>query len=265
MTEPAYRIESVDKALRLLHLFTDKPRWTVSEVSGALGVVPSTAHRLLAMLQWHGFAHQEPGSKAYVAGRALFAIGLAALSELAVRDAARAEIEALSRELGETVHLIVLQGSRTLIVDAVEGDQIVRVGARIGGSAPPNCVSAGKVLLAMMTDRQVAALIGPDPLPRKTSRSIGTLAELTAELARVRELGYGTNFDEHEFGATGISVAIPVPPGVTPAAITVNAPSARVPEERIPVIVEAATAAAARISAKLDPPERRRARRHGNA
>ena len=254
MTEPAYRIESVDKALRLLHMFREKPRWTVSEVSQALGVVPSTAHRLLAMLQWHEFAHQEPGSKAYVAGRALVVIGLAALSELAVRDVAHADLEALSRELGETVHLIVLQGARTLIVDAVEGDQVVRVGARVGGSAPPNCVSAGKVLLSGMTDRQVAALIGPDPLPRQTSRSIGTLAELTADLARVRERGFATNFDEHEFGATGIAVPVRVPPGVTPAAITVNAPSARVPAERIGVIVAAATATAARIAAKLDPP-----------
>jgi DNA-binding IclR family transcriptional regulator len=254
VTEPAYRIESVDKALRLLHMFRERPRWTVTEVSDALGVVPSTAHRLLAMLQLHEFVHQEPGSKAYVAGRALVVIGLAALSQLAVRDAARADIEALSRELGETVHLIVLHGARTLIVDAVEGDQVVRVGARAGGSAPPNCVSAGKILLSRMTDRQVAALIGPDPLPRRTSRSIGTLAELTDDLARVRDRGYATNFDEHEFGATGISVPIPVPPDVTPAAITVNAPSARVPDQRIPVIAAAATAAAARIAAKLDPP-----------
>jgi len=253
-TEPAYRIESVDKALRLLHMFREKPRWTVSEVSAALGVVPSTAHRLLAMLQLHEFVHQEPGSKAYVSGRALVVIGLAALSQLAVRDVAHTDIEALSRELRETVHLIVLQGSHTLIVDAVEGDQVVRVGARIGGSAPPNCVSAGKVLLSQMTDRQVNALIGPDPLPQRTSRSIGTLSELRADLARVRELGFATNFDEHEFGATGIAVPIPVPAGVIPAAITVNAPSARLPNERIPAVVAAATAAAARIAAKLDQP-----------
>jgi DNA-binding IclR family transcriptional regulator len=254
VADPAYRIESVDKALRLLHMFREQPRWTVTEVSDALGVVPSTAHRLLAMLQLHEFVHQEPGSKAYVAGRALVVIGLAALSQLAVRDAARADIEALSRELRETIHLIVLQGSRTLIVDAVEGDQVVRVGARIGGSAPPNCVSAGKVLLARMTDRQVAALVGPDPLPTRTSRSIGTLAQLTADLNRVRQRGYATNFDEHELGATGIAVPIPVPPDITPAAITVNAPSARVPADRIHDIVDAATAAAARIAAKLDPP-----------
>ena len=35
-------MESVDKALRLLHMFREKPRWTVSEVSEALGVARIT-------------------------------------------------------------------------------------------------------------------------------------------------------------------------------------------------------------------------------
>jgi IclR family acetate operon transcriptional repressor len=253
--EPAYRIESVDKALRLLQMFRDQPRWTVSEASEALGVAPSTAHRLLAMLQWHGFVSQNPGSKAYVPGRELLSIGLAALHDLAVRDVARPEIEDLSREVGETVHLIVLQGSRTLIVDAVEGQQMVRVGARLGGSAPLNCVSAGKVLLSAFSMRQVAALVGSDPLPQMTERSIATLAELELELEKVRRQGYATNFDEHELGATGVSVAIPVPRGVTPATITVNAPSGRMAKERIPEVARLARAAAARIAAKLEPPD----------
>lgn len=255
-SEPAYRIESVDKALRLLHLFRKKPSWTVSEASEELGVAPSTAHRLLAMLQWHGFVHQNPGSKAYMSGRAMLSIGLAALHELAVRNVARPEIEELSHAVGETVHLIVLQGSRTLIVDAVEGEQVVRVGARVGGSAPPNCVSAGKVLLSAMTDRQVGALLGPDPLPQMTERSIGTLAELYDELEEVRRLGYATNFDEHEFGATALAVPIPVPPGVIPAALTVNAPSSRLPRERIPEVVATARGFADRIAAKLLDEER---------
>jgi IclR family acetate operon transcriptional repressor len=258
-TEPAYRIESVDKALRLLHMFGEKPSWTVSEASAALGVAPSTAHRLLAMLQWHGFVHQNPGSKAYFPGRALLAIGLSALHDLAVRDVARPEIEELSREVGETVHLIVLQGTRTLIVDAVEGEQVVRVGARIGGSAPPNCVSAGKVLLSALTDRQITSLLGPDPLPRMTPNSIDNLADLLIAVEEVRRVGYATNLGEHEMGATATAVRIPVPAGVTPAAITVNAPSGRMPAERIPEVVEAARRIAARIAAKLEQPREQEA------
>jgi IclR family acetate operon transcriptional repressor len=251
--EPAYRIESVDKVLRLLHMFEDRPRWTVSEASDALDVAPSTAHRLLAMLQWHGFVHQNPGSKAYVPGRALLAIGLSALRQLTIRDVARPEMEELAKQLQETVHLIVLQGPRTLIIDAVESQQVVRVGARVGGSAPPNCVSAGKVLLAELTDRQVAALIGPDPLPQMTRRSIGTLAELKPVLAEVRRQGYATNIDEHEHGATGVAVPIRVPDGLTPAALTVNAPSVRLSADRIPAVAALAKQMSERISAKLEP------------
>lgn len=252
--EPAYRIESVDRALTLLHMFEEQPRWTVSDASEALGVAPSTAHRLLAMLQWHGFVHQSPGSKAYVPGRALLSIGLSAVRHLAVREVARPEIEELAETLQETVHLIVLQGSRTLIVDAVESQQVVRVGARIGGSAPPNCVSAGKMLLSALSDRQVTALLGPDPLPQMTPHSIGTHAELRAALERIRATGYATNIDEHEMGATGVSVAIPVPVGVVPAAVTVNAPSTRFTPERIPEVAAVAQQIALRISAKVVPP-----------
>jgi len=52
----------VDNALRLLMLFRDTPRVRLSEASGHLGVAHSTAHRLMAMLAYHGFVRQEPGS-----------------------------------------------------------------------------------------------------------------------------------------------------------------------------------------------------------
>jgi DNA-binding IclR family transcriptional regulator len=76
---PAYPIASVDNALRLLMLFRDTPRVRLSEASEHLGVAHSTAHRLMAMLAYHGFVRQEPGSRAYLAGPALVEIGLAAV------------------------------------------------------------------------------------------------------------------------------------------------------------------------------------------
>lgn len=250
--EPPYRIESVDKALRLLLMFQERSTWTVSEASEALGVARSTAHRLLAMLQYHGFVTQQATSKAYGPGRALLEIGLAAVRSLDVRRVARPHLEALVQELRETIQLIILQGQRTLIVDAVECQEAVRVSARTGGSAPPNCTSAGKVLLARLPPDEVRGLLGPDPLETLTERSIGTLAELEADLADVRARGYATNLGEHEPGLSAISVAIATPAGVTPAAITVSAPEMRMPPERIPDVVAAAARSAARIAADLE-------------
>jgi len=52
---PLYPIESVDNALRLLLLLAEQPRIRLTDASNYLGVASSTAHRLLAMLQYRGF------------------------------------------------------------------------------------------------------------------------------------------------------------------------------------------------------------------
>jgi DNA-binding IclR family transcriptional regulator len=248
---PAYPIESVDNALRMLWYLREHPSVTVSAASAHLGVARSTAHRLLAMLQHHGFVRQSAGSKTYVPGRALLEIGLAAVGNLDLRNVARPEIERLSLQVRETVHLIVLEGTATLVIDSVESPETLRVSARTGGSLPPHCTASGKVLLAELSPGELRDVVGPDPLERLTPDSIGTLAELEAELARVRECGYATNMGENEPGIVSVAVRIPVP-GERPAALAIAAPSTRMSDERIPVAAAEARAAAARIAARME-------------
>jgi IclR family acetate operon transcriptional repressor len=249
--QATYRIESVDKALRLLWLLQERPRVTVTDASEALGVARSTAHRLLAMLQEHGFASQDVATRAYLPGRALLEIGLSAVRNLDVRAVARPELERLVAEVRETVQLVLLKGRRTLVIDSVECAEIVRVTGRTGGSLPPHCTSAGKSMLARMTDEDVEALLGPDPLERLTDRSIGSHADLRLELARVRADGYATNLGENEPAVAAVGVAIDVPRGSSPTAITITSPYERLKLERVPDIAAAAAATAERISARL--------------
>jgi IclR family transcriptional regulator, acetate operon repressor len=246
-----YRIESVDKALRLLWLLRAQPHLTVTEASQELGAARSTAHRLLAMLVEHRFADQDPSTRAYHPGPALLEIGLGAIRNVDVREAARPDLERLAAALDETVQLVTLAGARTLVIDAAECSQALRVSGRTGGSLPPNCTSAGKALLAPLPFDRVRALLGPEPLERHTERSIGTYAELERELERVRERGYATNLGENEDGIGAVSALIRVPRGVRPAAITVTAPIARMIDERIPVVAAAAREAAERVTARL--------------
>lgn len=55
---PRYPIESVDKALRILLLFNGQKSIRLTDVSRQLEVASSTAHRLLAALQYRGFVRQ---------------------------------------------------------------------------------------------------------------------------------------------------------------------------------------------------------------
>src|SRR6202007_2070573 len=138
-TGPAYPIASVNNALLLLLLFREQPRVRLTDACKYLGVAHSTAHRLLAMLAHHGFVQQEPVTRAYVAGPALVEVGLAVVGSLNVREQARAVMEELAAETGETVHLGALEGNQVRYVDGLESERALRVVARTGTLAPAHC------------------------------------------------------------------------------------------------------------------------------
>ena len=229
---PAYPIASVDNALRLLMLFRDTPRVRLSEASGYLGVAHSTAHRLMAMLAYHGFVRQEAGSRAYVAGPALVEIGLAAVRELDIRLHARPVLESLAASLRETVHLAVLEGGNVRYLDAVESPHALRVASRTGSALAANCTASGKALLAELPDAEVTAIFADqDALTALTSRSITSCPRLLAELRTVRAQGCAVNVEESEDGVASVAVAVRGTrraPSATPAAaISVSGPVSR--------------------------------------
>ena len=108
--EPRYPLESVGNALRLLSMFVSEESIRVKDAASVLGVATGTAHRLLAMLLYHGYVSQDPASKVYVPGPMLLSVGLRASSRFDLRSQARPHLEQLNADLNETVHLAVLRG-----------------------------------------------------------------------------------------------------------------------------------------------------------
>lgn len=235
---PAYLAESVDKALRLLAAVCERGSVSVSGAGRELGVAPSTAHRLLATLQYHGLVGQDPATRAYVPGQRLLELGLAAGGGLGLRRLARHELETLSAELDETVHLAVLRGARVFFVDSVESSRALRVGSRVGVSLPAHCTAAGKALLATLEPDELDALLG-GALEAATSLSIRSREQLAQELARVRLRGFATNVGESEEGLSAV------------AAVSISLPSERLRREQIDELGLRARRCAAAIEERL--------------
>ena len=250
--EPAYPIASVNNALRLLLLFRGQPRVRLSEASEHLGVAHSTAHRLLAMLAYHGFVRQEPESRAYIAGPALVEIGLAAVSQLDIRRHARPALERLAGTLGETVHLAVLEGGNVRYLDAVESSRALRVASRTGSVLAASCTASGKALLAALPEAEVSAMFADRAaLPRLTPRSITSRPALLAELRQVRADGCAVNREESEEGVASVAVAVRGPRPAPGVALTVSAPVSRMTEEATARIKKELHAQAAWLAAQL--------------
>jgi IclR family acetate operon transcriptional repressor len=243
---PEYPIASVDNALTLLSLFRERGQIRVSEAAEALGAARSTAHRLLAMLEYHRFARQDPVTKAYLPGPALIEVGLAALGSLDIRAVARPVLERLSAEVQETVHLVALHDGSALFLDSVETSRALRIGSRVGRVMPAHCTAGGKALLAQLPAGDVRRLYDDGALEQLTSRSLASVADLEADLAAIRERGFATNFGQSEPDVAAVAVAVPGRPD-RGAAITVSAPITRLAEDDAPRIAQAAARAAAEL------------------
>ena len=248
---PAYPIESVDNALQLLLLFREQSTLRVADASRTLGVAPSTAHRLISMLQYHGFVEQDPRSKAYRAGAALAQIGLAVVRAMDVRAIARPIMERLSSDLGETIHLAVLDRNEVIFLDSVESRHIVRVGSRVGMRLPAHMTALGKVLLALLPGDRLAELYPEEQIPAGAQTSVVNRKARFKSLKRVARDGHAVSVGEIESDVAAVAAPILTPSGHVAAAMSVAVPVSRFSEQFAGRAVPRLAAAVAEVSEKL--------------
>jgi DNA-binding IclR family transcriptional regulator len=250
--EPRYPIESVANALRLLLMLRETQSISVQQVSKELGVAPSTAHRLLGMLQHYGFVKQNPETRMYETGHVLAEIGMSALRVAAdIRATARPALERLVAEIDETAHLAVMRGTRVLFLDVVESSKSLRAGARVGESLPAHATASGLVLLAALPDDTLHALYPHENLEQVTARTVATRRTLFEELAAIRTQGYAINEGQSEIDVVAVAVAVRDRGGVPRAAITVAAPASRLRANKARRLVPAIRAAAEAVGEAL--------------
>jgi DNA-binding IclR family transcriptional regulator len=247
---PQYPIESVDNALRLLLLFAEQPRIRLTDASSYLGVASSTAHRLLAMLQYRGFVTQELPSRAYVPGGALGTIAAAVLRQTTVPARARPVLEGLNRELAETIHLGRLDGDQVRYLDAIESGQAVRVASRVGRLVPAHCTSTGKAMLSRLPAQALYELYPEPVLVGVTARSIRDRPRLERQLRTARRRGYAVSDGESEEGVVSVAVPVSGPDGAL-YGLNVSVPAQRMSPTTRSRVVTALVAAQARLGSVL--------------
>ncbi|UVJ40047.1 IclR family transcriptional regulator [Arthrobacter sp. CJ23] len=224
---PTYSIEAVDNALQLLQLLRDGGALRLKDAAAELGVAPSTAHRLLAMLVYRGFAVQDENRR-YVPGPAM-GVGPAGLSwTRLLRELAQPHMELLSAQLNETVNLMVRVGTKVRFLATVEGSNVLRIGDRQGTVMPANKTSGGKAMLAELEPSMIEQLfrsqnaeIGGDTIPDHE------FAAFNRELDAIRGNGFAANFEGTEEGVSALGIALHNRHGAVVGALTVATPATR--------------------------------------
>ena len=241
------------KAFALLKAFHDPNEWVTScELSRRANLPEASGYRLIQTLEEIGAVVRGPRGR-YRPGLLLLSLSHnVTISEL-LRDASQVLMTDLSRTLGLTTHMGVLEHGMVTYVAKVSAPGSFPVHTRVGAQLEPYCSGLGKVLLAALPDEQVESFILDGELVPLTPHTITTAAALRAELRLVREQGYAMDDREHQANMRCIAVPVRDQDGRAVAALSASDDADRMTVLRQKEVRDALLNAASALRQKLYP------------
>lgn len=243
-------VQSVDRAIAVIEILSRDGVGTVTDIARELGTNKSTVSRILTTLETRGVVEKSAETQRYRLGFAILTYASGVRTALDLNQAARPACERLSRRVGETVNIAVLENDDVVNIQQVNFSTN-RVNVDWTGSyVPLHATSSGKVFLAHLPEEHRERLL-MGPLQRFTPATITRPGRLRAELDRVRELGYATALEEFEVGLCALAAPIRDAEAEVIAAISLSAPSVRMEQEQVETVAEVLLDAADDISRRL--------------
>ena len=244
-------VTTLAKAIEILDIVGAAPHGiSLAELALRLQMPKSTVHRLATALCRANFLRKNVARTVFQLGLRLTELGEIALESLELREIARPLLLRLAYDLGETVHMAIVESGRAVYVEKVDMPNMIRMYSAVGRTVPLHCTGVGKALLAFSPSAFQEAIIAQGLEPH-TQHSIGDGDRLRAELAAIRERGYALALEEIALGLHCVGAPVFNHQQVCVAAISVAGPKQRIPLERLEEISEQIVRVADLISGEL--------------
>lgn len=243
-------IKSLAKGLAVIESFgPDFPEMTLSMVARRNGLSPGSARRVLLTLMRLGYVGMKE-QRFHLAPRAL-QLGYSYLASQPVVNLIQPRLTALTEALGESCALSILDGQDTVCIARATAKRLERDYMSVGTRYPAHATSSGKLLLAALSEADLAAFHAcNEPLPALTPFTVTDRAALRPQMVRADQQGWCYINQETALGIASLAVPIRVE-GVTRYAISASAPvnvaAATIIERYLPALL----ATAATISGML--------------
>jgi IclR family acetate operon transcriptional repressor len=246
--------QAIARALAVLRRFMETDEVGITELAQELELSPSTVHRIVRALMTADFVDQNERTNRYYLGRAAVLLGQVAQHRYRL-DLCIPLLERLGAESDESVNLVMRDGNAGVVTFRVECAHELRFHQPPGSRVALHCSASGKSILAFSPDleRDLESL---GQLERLTPNTITSRAELEEDIILTRERGYSIDDEEFRLGVRCVGAPVLDASGHAQAAIAVQGPSIRLPDERLLQIAPLVKGTAKEISS-LIPPDRR--------
>ncbi|WP_372617287.1 IclR family transcriptional regulator [Falsiroseomonas sp.] len=222
-------VSVVSRVVGLLRSFAEAgASVSIKDLSGELGLAPSTLHRLLEQLIEAGMIERAPRRR-YRVSAEFSRIGALAARKTGVLRLARPVLEEVARETAETCMLGMLlpQALTMMFIDKAPAAQPLPYEIRMHRARSLLWGATGLCILAWLGRQDLEDVLGRGELSPVNGRSPPEGAVLARRLARIRAHGYAITRGEQTSGAVGMAAPIFGAHGRIVADLCITLPQAR--------------------------------------
>jgi IclR family transcriptional regulator, acetate operon repressor len=230
-----------ERCLAIIELLADGARsMALGEIAERLSLPKSGAHRLLATLVDIGWAEKEPTTGFYRLSMRLAVLGQQFYVATGIPDICQPLLDRLAQQCREFARLAVVDGQSLVWVAHAQGASggLMYQPSLTSNTVPLHATASGKAWLCTLPTEQAVANVmksgGFKHAEKYGPNVMRSIEALLRELKLTARRGYGTAYNEAEFGVTAVAAAIRAG-GDGPALGTVSiaGPSARMTDKRV--------------------------------
>jgi DNA-binding IclR family transcriptional regulator len=231
-------IQVIDRMAALLDSLARHGQASLKLLAADTGLHSSTAFRILASLQQHGWVMRDSNAT-YRLGGGLMRYAARAGREVDLKQAALPVMATLRDQTGETVNLTLREGDEVIYVERAISHRLMRVEQVIGSRAPLHVTAVGKLMLGEETADDCLEYGRRTGLPAYTDNTITAPQRLLEAVRSASSRGYAFDDEEAELGVGCIGVLVRDAGGMAVAGLSISAPRERRRDEWIPLLQEA--------------------------
>src|SRR5699024_215402 len=195
--------------------------------------------------------YMRAGDKSFQLTPKVMNLGFAYLSSQPLVELVDPVLANLSKQLGQSTSVSVLDTTDVVYIARQETTSIMRINITVGTRFPAYATSMGRVLLAGLSDIELETYFAQADLTEVTDYTMTDPSWLRGEVSEIRAQGFAVVTEELEVGLASLAVPIRNRAGQTVAAMnTYGAVTQHTPED-LTELLRALQAAADEVSTAL--------------
>lgn len=209
----ASSIVSVSRALEVISWLADAPEGlSFPQLREMLGTNQGACFKVLSTLEEAGYVFRHDYTGRYLLTYKVANLALRKLHHARLLDQATFALRSLANSTGESAALAVVEASRLIFVLSIAGqktrDYSLQIEPTRSMRVAVHAHATGKAWLATLAPERARDVLEAQGMPKFTDRTLSSEKALFAELARARQAGYATSYEESEPGICGIAAPV---------------------------------------------------------